>query len=934
MNTAFRRRNESEQGIALLFALGLLTLLMLISAAFVTNSLLFQKAAVAHGRALQSRHMLRAGVNNLRLTLQLYALTAGSSAYGYDWIASKVPVGDDRRDSGTNAHSDRLNEHIGAPGSNDYQPALLAYLDPDSTQLINSGTLDKDMIRGYNPPDDKWKKAEWAFIKDSAGRLIGRYAYAVLPGTATAGIPGTTAPAGIPLSLIGGGLPRNGVSVAEIPLLTPTGLGALSPPSLPDVDRRKMKTFGQLFNKVLLTPLARAQVRMLYTMSPPAEMEAYFFDNEDGDGLRGNGSGDYVIEPVSPGGAVLKNPEWYHRFNLARPATEWAALSVDTLLGETAAAREGAIYHKRNGNRLELNGSGSDMIQFLRMVGDTPGAFTDMAARRRQVAANMLDFFSFRKDTASTDVSDWAALNPGDVMPTFTGNVLAPQLSEIGIKLAVTLSTTVTSDGTNTFFTVTPAVELTAAAELLDCFGSNGVYNVSLKGFTLPSLKVSCGTSSQTFTLSPPSDFVIPVTVGHTLAAPFTQLFSAATAPVSLGTGSVTLNLTGVGMSADVSAELTGNVGVALAYVADSLGRRVDFAHSVQAVVSAGAGLVPAKSISGDTVQDTKELLTGLSAMDPFSNLNQNGTGWFLEEKGQDYTPASLISPNAAGSGQIFPDTTRAHRFFVWATTTPTAFSPSILTLIHRGSMGEWFSLYPAAPAFVAPVFSAPAKYDPLVSLGLAGASAAEGDGGILDQIKMTSSAVSYGKVDLNARDLKPTEPAGAFYSFSQLFYNIPRTDLLIDSAPTLIQAEAPLLAEKLNNKDLRFTHRAAAIPLIAKEASTLSTPITGEALNELIGRSITLTKAGELSNMIRAVVVAQSIREATQNNLNVSLYTPDGTTKIPFVLNPGEFNVHILASGECVYGDDITGTSRMLVTIVRDVITGKISVVEREYLD
>ena len=60
---------SSERGVALIFALGLLTLLSVLGVAFVTNSLTAQKVAANIGARDEARLLLDSAVNRLMISL-------------------------------------------------------------------------------------------------------------------------------------------------------------------------------------------------------------------------------------------------------------------------------------------------------------------------------------------------------------------------------------------------------------------------------------------------------------------------------------------------------------------------------------------------------------------------------------------------------------------------------------------------------------------------------------------------------------------------------------------------------------------------------------------------------------------------------------------------------------------------------------------------
>ena len=65
----FMNRQNKEKGVALLFALGLLSLMSVLGVAFVANALTAQKIAVNLGARNQAQVVLDSAVNRIMITL-------------------------------------------------------------------------------------------------------------------------------------------------------------------------------------------------------------------------------------------------------------------------------------------------------------------------------------------------------------------------------------------------------------------------------------------------------------------------------------------------------------------------------------------------------------------------------------------------------------------------------------------------------------------------------------------------------------------------------------------------------------------------------------------------------------------------------------------------------------------------------------------------
>ena len=107
-----RRGARREEGMALLFALGFLALMLILGLGFVTTSLLSQKLAVNNGSRAQARMFARSAMARAMLNVMLYndqAALKDETIEKYDWICSYDKVKfNDGGTTGEDAVSDQL----------------------------------------------------------------------------------------------------------------------------------------------------------------------------------------------------------------------------------------------------------------------------------------------------------------------------------------------------------------------------------------------------------------------------------------------------------------------------------------------------------------------------------------------------------------------------------------------------------------------------------------------------------------------------------------------------------------------------------------------------------------------------------------------------------------------------------------------------------
>ena len=150
---------KHENGVALLFALGLLSLMSILGIAFVANSLTAQKTAVNIGARNQSQLLMDSAINRILASVMIVLRQDGATT-SYDAIYSTAN-GSPRSPSSALNSTDQLT---------DQQSSLLNVFIPGQPRY-----------------DGSKSKATWLYLRDDTGKITGRMAYQVLP-TGTSGI--------------------------------------------------------------------------------------------------------------------------------------------------------------------------------------------------------------------------------------------------------------------------------------------------------------------------------------------------------------------------------------------------------------------------------------------------------------------------------------------------------------------------------------------------------------------------------------------------------------------------------------------------------------------------------------------------------------------------------------------------------------------------
>jgi len=312
--------------------------------------------------------------------------------------------------------------------------------------------------------------------------------------------------------------------------------------------------------------------------------------------------------------------------------------------------------------------------------------------------------------------------------------------------------------------------------------------------------------------------------------------------------------------------------------------------------------------------------------------------------------------------------------------------SPWELGAIHRGAVWETLNIARSASG---QKHAPDANSNDVVGWSADGRSYDEGDGILLDQIKMVPYAQSLGKVNLNLmnQELDRIKPELRTDLNKNTFYNAnvtyawmgralldnlrlgQRLDNFTASSEVLSSASTPPAdtffdtatvtnaeLKTLFQRKFRMSNRSEwlapslnpegtqdAVYLKIREIYNKATGIetaeqTDAEREEIVGKIINLLgTTPSLPSEFKAVVVAQTIKDigGEDSAENVTkVFGEDGEDDRDCKI--GTFDVTSTASGKMKYHyfDEITGEVKMLVTFRRDPETGRITVRSTEYID
>ena len=410
---------KHERGIALLFAIGILALLLVLALGFATNSIQEQKVAYNNNNRSQAQLIARSAVN--RIQAYLFYRQKNAPFGSGDFLQSILSTTDTAEHYSDASSTDKPTFTGSARKKAEMERLLDLTLDDWDAQSKDDWEL------------DEYPNLGWTYIYDRGDdgkdrRIIGRYAFRVVDRhnkfDAAAVTPTLTTD-------------RIGISPRE--LRAPFALAGT--PNSPF--RRWLNAEHYIADR---NPSAadRRKVRRQYEFSSRPHPEAFWADAADAD--------------TKFDDSEAKN-HFYHRFQLNRSAdsrddvTGWEALTVENLLAEPTryyADERGSVNLVANGGNPQVD----DALPFLRQIGTDKKNYKDLATRRKQVAANFLDYNRKLDLPPTSDVDPATWQNRLTTAPTYSGNKRTPYLNELNFKLDVSI--TVKRNLTRTDTTINP----------------------------------------------------------------------------------------------------------------------------------------------------------------------------------------------------------------------------------------------------------------------------------------------------------------------------------------------------------------------------------------------------------------------------------------------------------------------------------------------
>ena len=281
--------------------------------------------------------------------------------------------------------------------------------------------------------------------------------------------------------------------------------------------------------------------------------------------------------------------------------------------------------------------------------------------------------------------------------------------------------------------------------------------------------------------------------------------------------------------------------------------------------------------------------------------------------------------------------------------------SPWEIGLIHRGVKWQTLNIKCACDPNNNNNSISLTGHAPTDNWTSAGTDYAGGDGGILDQIKMTDQCSTFGKINVNKLRSNYAEFNATYDKeivrvlFDQLRYDqqinnfyvnstrdsgenlSPNSDngTLLSYSDTIFNNITASRAEHSSRANFLDWEKDDGISLTTAFGGVGSEGDTDAAREEIVGKTINLLCAESVApTQIYVVIVAQSIRDVggfqSRQDINGDTKTKDNCA----------FGTFDYDSTSNVYFDEITGEVKMFVTIDRDINTGRMTVRRVDYLE
>ena len=944
---------SKQRGVALLFALAILALLLVMALSFATSSIFDQITASNASNAGSARLIAGSALNRVITILSAYggSPVLPTTLYSYD--------------SSTN-HRDRLSRLFAGTGINFTNQQV-------SWEYITQQERTSDAT----PVDYK--------------RIIGRFAYIAMP---VSGIdPGIVVKAGVDESL--DSEPRVGAEVDEINVISVSPVditpyaakfnytlatAAAMVPSVvqpnPGVFDGNWVDYTNMFTLMAISDtILQEKFKKWFSINSVISDEKYWVDL---DSNKAQSAGEY-----------------FHRFNIAR--TDWATFiasandmyekilldadhdgvpDFDPAAPPASTLMQYTIPGTTNGYGipwLAFFGYKSDGTLDTTLGATFGNTASGVIARRRQIAANLVEYYKppvtgVVADSAISDQVNWLPPNPA---PTFTGNKQTPYIDEIGVALEALATYTTDTTVTPNTLKVSVALNGYLLGKLVNIYSpvpwttlpftlkvkGSISYKVTVDGSDLPGTPVV--NQSFEFDLSnpaAPTPSLFNWNLGYGTRI-FT--FNAATLPANLASPLFDLSAIPTPNPVTIVKDVSVHIDNAILYDATGGFKGYDYSNINQ------TSTLPTDLLNcdGTTVSVIPKIaFFSFQTEDPRQNLNPGD--WYttnppivrsgIMTTGIAAGAWNIQWENPASSGYTGTYNTLGNPLAAYnldrvntdaenvandpaAGSMSTAFirngpmiSPWELGFIHRGVKWQTLNLKKydinKASKFVGaniPNVSYPYARIP------GGSAYTDGDANILDQIKMTDATQKY-KVNINAKNVD-------LATHKNIVLQALLAKIVIGSSPVApgtlgtgsriaINSNLDTLCNAIMSQNYTTRAEVANAKIDALSGGTCGVVQDNDAKQEeLIGKFINLTDVNGtgVSDYFTVVILAQTIKDiGTIGGAGIPITKKDKNgNAVSFSAKLGTFDMQEFpaSSGNYVYADEIIAEQKIRVTVHRE---------------
>ena len=431
--------NPREEGMALLFALGFLAMLLILGLGFVTTSLLSQKLAANNATRAQSRMLARSAAARAAMYIMLYndqSIVNEITLDDYSSVASYDEVSyNDNGSKTSGAVNDQLVKGSGANAAESKLNYKLVSKDDASENFFSSG-------QSFG--------AKWIYFYDSPSgtegrKIVGRAAFQVLPGLKSLSLYRVTGNKNIGNEL--GVKPfdfRWGRDTDELRLDNTRTLPNWSTDGLAGSSTNAPYTYDGLYTAYSDFFPSESTADLEATAKKKKWIEYWFTEGKspisrevysalDGSRVRYYhrfNIGDYYTDGTERSAAATDN--WYDRFKTPRGGgwSDYSRKNTDDALNDLASGGVEARDDDADDAQLDIFG-----LPFLKRIGNDKHSFEYLQTLRRQIAANLNDYCDNDSiPTSDKAATSWDVANAG-TYPTYTGNEKTLYINEVALQI-------------------------------------------------------------------------------------------------------------------------------------------------------------------------------------------------------------------------------------------------------------------------------------------------------------------------------------------------------------------------------------------------------------------------------------------------------------------------------------------------------------------